>query len=427
MDLLLDMLTKLGVAESFQHISATLICVVLATGLCAGVYYLLAKVVSPVITKIVTLTEIKWDDILFNPMMLRAWSELVTSVVILVSLPPSLSLYPVGHTIALLGSKIVIVLAAVHLVNRFIVAVYDLLTDNTSVRTGSLKGIRQMLQILSVCVGVIIVISLLIDRSPLIILSGLGASAAVLMLVFKDSIMGLVAGVQLTLNDMLRPGDWIAAPKYGANGIVQEVTLTTVKVRNFDMTVITIPPYLLVSESFQNWRGMKDSGGRRIMRSISIDLNSIRFLNPDEAARLSKESGMDSAGPQSNETFERRVGEPSDTTKADENPVENFPEDNGGVVNITLFRRYLERYISQVPSAIVDNPGLVFMVRELAPTPQGLPVEIYFFTSRQNWVDYEHLQADVIDHILAKVPEFGLRVYQAPSGLDLLSLGLSRS
>lgn len=402
--LLLELLEKIGVAESFLRFSATLIATLLAVGLCALTYYLLTKVVSPVITRIVTLTEIKWDDILFNPMMLRAWSELVTSVLILFTVPPALSLYKLCESIALLGAKIAAVMAIVHLVNRFVMAVYDLVTSSTSMRTGSLKGIRQMIQILSVCVGAIVIISLLINRSPLIILSGLGASAAVLMLVFKDSILGLVAGVQLTLNDMLRPGDWITAPKYGVNGVVVEVTLTTVKIRNFDMTIVTVPPYSLVSESFQNWRGMKDSGGRRVKRSICIDLNSVRFLTPQEENDYLDLIETDSL----TEEIAREESHRADPGRK--------------TANITVFRRYLERFISHLPSTIADMPGFTCMVRELEPTPQGLPVEIYFFTSRQEWVDYEHLQADIIDHIVAKVPEFGLRIYQAPSGLDLLAL-----
>lgn len=391
MEWLLQLLDRIGVAENLLRISATLIATVIALGICILCYFLLTKVVSPIITRIVTITEVKWDDILFNPMMLKAWSQLVTSILILLTLPPALSLYATGEAITQLGVKILLVMSSVNLVNRFLMAVYDLTTNSTSVRTGSLKGIRQMLQIIAFCIGAIIIISLIINRSPLIILSGLGASAAVLMLVFKDSILGLVAGVQLTLNDMLRPGDWITAPKYGANGTVEEVTLTTVKIRNFDMTIVTIPPYSLVSESFQNWRGMKNSGGRRIMRSICIDINSIRFLSADEISSLN----------------------------------EKMPEDGKSVSNITLFRHYLEEYILHLPSTLTDSPSFTCMVRELQPTPQGLPLEIYFFTSRQEWVSYEHLQADVLDHILAKIHEFGLRVYQAPSGLDLLTLSRS--
>ena len=281
-----------------------------------------------------------------------------------------------------------------------------------------------MLQIVAFAIAAIIVVSLLIDRSPLIILSGLGASAAVLMLVFKDSIMGLVAGVQLTLNDMLRPGDWITVPGHGANGTVIEVTLTTVKVRNFDQTIITIPPYALVSESFQNWRGMKDSGGRRIMRSILIDLNSVRFMTPDELHSISSQPWV---APKLAERI-HSVIEAADTASTD-NSLQDITAKTvdvaGGIPNVTVFRHYLEHYITSLVSTIRDVPSLNCMVRELQPTPQGLPIEIYFFTSRQEWVSYEHLQADVIDHILAIVGRFGLRTYQSPSGYDLRALRAS--
>ncbi len=379
-----------------------------------GVCALLTRVISPVVTRLVTRTSVKWDDVLLSPAMLKAWSYLITSIVVRITTPMSLELYPALMDIVRLAADIFIVCAGVNVVNCFLMAAYTLVIETTSMRIGSLKGIRQMLQILAFAIAAIIVVSLLINRSPVIILSGLGASAAVLMLVFKDSILGLVAGVQLTLNDMLRPGDWITAPKYGANGIVVEVTLTTVKVRNFDQTIITIPPYALVSESFQNWRGMKESGGRRVMRSIYIDLDSVRFMTSDELRSMASQPWVSS---------ELAVRLKSALDRADStDSTATDSVDNAGLPNVTLFRSYLEHYISSLVSTVRDVPGLTCMVRELQPTPQGLPIEIYFFTTRQEWVSYEHLQADVIDHILAIVGRFGLRTYQSPSGYDVRSL-----
>ena len=195
-----------------------------------------------------------------------------------------------------------------------------------------------------------------------------------------------MAGVQLTVNDMLHPGDWITAPRYGVNGVVQEVTLTTVKVQNFDMTIVTIPPYSLVSDAFQNWRGMQSSGGRRIMRSINIDANSVTFMTPGQLSRFSGQ------------------------------PWASRLDLSVRQVNLTVFRHYLEHYISTLASCVST---MTAMVRELQPTSEGIPVEIYFFTSLQEWVSYEHTQADVLDHVIAMVPGFGLRIYQSPSGLDL--------
>ena len=246
-----------------------------------------------------------------------------------------------------------------------------------------------MLKLITICIGVIIIISLLIDKNPLIILSGLGASAAILMLVFKDSIMGLVAGVQLSANDMLKPGDWIMAPKHGVNGIVEDVTLTTIKVRNWDMTIVTVPPYSLVSEAFQNWRGMQKSGGRRVMRSINIDVNTVRFLTEEELSKYSKE-----------EWFE---GYPS----------------TGKVVNLHLFRYYIEKYLLSHPKVKND---MLLMVRQLQPSNYGVPVELYFFATETAWKGYEYVQSEVFDHVYAVAHDFDLKIFQSPTGLDFTTL-----
>lgn len=352
------------------------------------VYQFLNRVVIPVVLKFVAFTAVKWDDILLNPRLLKIVSELAFVIVARITLPDSLEHYPKLSSASLLICKIGLVYVAVHLINRFILALYELLEANSSSRITTLKGIRQMLQIVTVCVGIIIVVSLLANRDPLALITGLGAAATVLMLVFKDSIMGVVAGVQLTLNDMLRPGDWITLPGRNINGTVLEVGLTTVKVKNFDNTIVTVPPYSLVTETYQNWRGMRDSGGRRVNRSFTIDVNSIRFCTEEEIERY------------------RTLSWGNDFNSGEE------------YVNLTVYRHYLEHYISELPS-LKTGDDMLFMVRELAPTPQGVPLDIYFFTTNTAWKNYEHLQAKVMDHIFASVGKFGLRIYQAPSGLDL--------
>jgi miniconductance mechanosensitive channel len=229
------------------------------------------------------------------------------------------------------------------------------------------------------------VVSILIGRDATTILAGLGASAAVLMLIFRDSILGLVAGVQLSANDMLRPGDWITMAKYGADGYVTEVSLTTVKVQNFDKTITTIPPYALVSDSFQNWRGMRECGGRRIKRSVLLDASTVRFCTPEETERLLKEGLAQK---------------------------EDLSED---VVNMRIFRSYMQRYLKSNPGI---RPDLLQMVRTLQPTSEGIPVEIYCFTKATDWIPYETFQSALFDHIIAILPRFGLRIYQRPAGTD---------
>lgn len=268
----------------------------------------------------------------------------------------------------------------------FLSALYDLSSHQDRLKNHPIKGIYQMLKIVVICVALIIVVSILINKNPGYILTALGASAAVLMLVFKDTIMGLVAGVQLSANDMLRPGDWISMPKYGADGDVEEVTLTTVKVRNWDKTITTIPPYALVSDSFQNWRGMQESGGRRVKRSVYIDMRSISFCTDEQMAE-----------------FERRGW------------LEGVEREDKFVVNLHVFRNYLEDYLQHHPRV---NSGMTIMVRQLQPTAQGLPLELYFFSDGTEWVPYEHLQSEILEHVFAVMPTFGLRVFQSPMGID---------
>lgn len=378
-----------GMSDGMQRLSATLVTVSLALAVAALVYYLCARVAAPFVLRLVARTKVTWDDLLLNPQLVKALSRLVVVIALSMMLPDACDYYPGLRAWTGVIMRVLVVMFVVLLVNRLIMAVYDIVCSHTNAPARSLTGLREMLQIIVVCIGLIIAVSILVNRSPLIILSGLGASAAVLMLVFKDSILGLVSGVRLTMNDMLRPGDWITAPRYGANGTVLEVTLTTVKVQNFDMTIVTIPPYSLVSDSFQNWRGMQDSSGRRVMRSLNIDANSVRFVEPEALARYAGEDWT------ADLDLSRRQ------------------------VNLAVFRRYLEH---EIRKASVSVPSMTSMVRELQPTPQGIPVEIYFFTPRQEWVSYEHVQADLLDFVVATLPEFGLRVYQAPSGLDVLSL-----
>lgn len=252
----------------------------------------------------------------------------------------------------------------------------------------AVKGIFQMLKLLVVGVGVIIAVSLMIGKEPGVILTALGASAAVLMLVFKDTILGLVASVQLTANKMLRKGDWIVADKYGANGEVEDVSLTTVKVRNWDNSISTIPPYALVSESFRNYQPMRIAGGRRVDRSLYIDMSSVRFCNEDELRELESRGWLE--------------GVPLDRAARQ--------------VNLTLFRRYLEKYISLNKDV---NQTMLHMVRQMDPTQSGLPLQLYFFVKKTGWKDFEHIQADIFDHVYAVIGVFGLRVFQTPTGTDI--------
>jgi len=274
-----------------------------------------------------------------------------------------------------------------------------------------LKGIFQSIKLISSIVIGIMMISLLIGKSPTILISGLGAMAAVLMLVFKDPILGLVAGIQLSANHMLKLGDWLEMPKYGADGAVIDIGLTTVKVQNWDNTITTIPTYALVSDAFKNWSGMSASGGRRIKRSIFIDSTSIHFLSDEEQQKLIKANLL-------KPYMAKRHHEITEynQTVANESSILNQRQ----MTNIGTFRIYLTEYLRNHPKIRQD---MTLMVRQLEPGPQGLPLEIYCFTNTVVWLEYEGIQADIFDHTFSIIGEFGLRIYQSPTGNDVRALG----
>ncbi len=273
-----------------------------------------------------------------------------------------------------------------------------------------IKGFVEVVKIIVFCGAAIIMIAVLIDQSPLLLLSGLGAITAVLLLVFKDTILSLVASVQLSTQDMLRVGDWITMPDMGADGDVIDISLHTVKVQNFDKTITTIPTHRMVSDAYRNWRGMAEAGGRRIKRSLVIDQNSIRFLSADEVADLSRFKIL-------KPYLERKRAE-IERWNAAELKGEDAPVNARRLTNIGTLRAYIIAYL-QWHERI--NDAFTLLVRQLEPGPQGLPIEIYCFTDTTVWAEYEGIQADIFDHMLSIVPEFDLRVFQTPTGLDLHS------
>lgn len=286
--------------------------------------------------------------------------------------------------------------------------------------TRSIKSHIQLAKLAIMLVGAIVIIAALIDRSPLILFSGLGAISAVLMLVFKDTLLSFTAGLQLSSNDMLRVGDWIQMPQLGADGTVIDVALHTVKVQNWDKTITTIPTWRLMSESFRNWRGMSESGGRRIKRTLRLDAASVRFLDGGEIARLKKVALL---APYL-ERKEREVRDTNLSLAEKLGELAQTPANRRRLTNIGTFRAYADAYLRSHPGIHQD---MTLMVRAMEPSSEGVPMEIYCFTSTTSWVQYEGIQSDLFDHLLAILPEFGLRLYQKPSGHDIgqaLAIGL---
>ena len=379
-----------------------------------GMDFICRFILLRVVTALVKRTRVTWDDILLDRSVLVHLSRMVAPLVLSITLPMAFDGVQ-SMTLTLIGRlcHILILVTFLSFVNSLLKAIYTVYSAQERFRDRPLKGLLQTVQVALWFVGGIVVIALLLDKSPLSLLAGLGASAAVLMLIFKDSIMGVVSGVQLSANDMLKVGDWIAMPKYGADGTVIEVTLNTVKVRNWDNTITTIPPYLLVSDSFQNWRGMQESGGRRVKRSVNIDMNSVRFCTPE---MLDKYRHIKLLTDYIDQT-EAVIKEYNAAQEIDNSILVNGRRQT----NLGVFRAYLNAYLKNLPSVRND---MTLLVRHLQPTDHGIPIELYFFTRTTQWSLYEQIQADVFDHLLAIVPEFDLRVFQSPTGADLKGANL---
>ncbi len=319
-------------------------------------------------------------------------------------------------TVLIIGAQLWIMLYSLLSLFSLLDVIYNFSQKITFASHIPLKGIFQGVKLISAMVIGIMMISRVIGQSPAILISGLGAMAAVLMLVFKDPILGLVAGIQLSANRMLKLGDWLEMPKFGADGAVTDIGLTTVKVRNWDNTITTIPTYALVSDAFKNWSGMSQSGGRRIKRSINIDTTSIHFLSPQEQQRLINarllKPYMDSRS--------KEIEEYNRTHNSDTASVLN----GRSMTNVGTFRVYLTEYLQNHPRIRKD---MTLMVRQLAPGAEGLPLEIYAFTNTVVWLEYEAIQADIFEHIFAVIDEFGLRIHQSPTGNDIRSVAVQLS
>lgn len=366
------------IANTFDEMIIAALLVILAIGL----DYLCQAIFVGSMKKLAQHTHYQWDSLLLKRKVVHHLVHTIPGILVYALLPLA---FIRGKGLLLLSQKICavyIVFALLLAINGFILVFLDMYNMRQGNKNRPIKGFMQVLQVLLFFIGGIVIIAILIGKSPASLFAGLGASAAILMLVFKDTILGFVAGIQLSANDMLRPGDWITVPGSNANGIVQEITLNTVKIQNFDNTISTIPPYTLVSASFQNWRGMVESGGRRVMKSIFLDLNTIKFCTPDMLNTFRKEIPL----------------------LADYKPNEGVTPTNS-----QMFRVYVEKYLTSLP---VVNTDLDLIISQLQSTEYGVPIQIYFFSRNKIWKEYERIQSDIFDHFFAMVPKFELKVYQ---------------
>ncbi|MCE9687900.1 mechanosensitive ion channel family protein [Shewanella sp. AS16] len=384
---------------------------ILACLLLAGLsYFIVRRGVVRAMNLVIQRSRVNWDDIFMRYRVLEKFAMLVPVLVLELLLPIALTQHKLA---SLLADRLLSIWMVVLLV-RGCYAALDAANEVADVNLVSrrlpVKSFVQLIKLFLFFIGIIIAISVLAEQSPLIFLSGLGVATGLVMLVFRDTILGFVAGIQLAANRMVSRGDWIQMDKYGADGSVEEVSLTTVKVRNWDQTITMIPAYALVSDAFRNWRGMSESGGRRIKRSLNIDVNSIAFLTEAERLKLAKINCL-------KDYLQRKTQEIEASNRA----VSDFdmPVNGRRLTNIGTFRAYLLEFLRQHPKV---HKEMTLMVRQLAPTTEGLPLEIYIFTNDTRWANYEDIQADIFDHIFAILPIFGLRPFQVPTGMDMQAL-----
>lgn len=371
-----------------------------------------SRIITSVVKSIVRRTKSTWDDIILDRGVLNRLSHIAPALVVYFMNP--LAIPEVEWlTVAIQRSAIAYMIGLTVLVlDAFLEAANEIYMEHFErAKERPIKGYVQLVKIFVYIVGAILVVTTLTGTSPLGILSGLGALSAVLLLVFRDSILGFVSGIQLAGNNMVGIGDWIEMPRYGADGDVIDITLQSVKVQNWDKTISTIPIYALVSDSFKNWRGMSESGGRRIKRSINIDLRSVHFCTDEMIERFKRFSLI-------RDYVESRQQEIVEYNEARGLSDQDLVSSRR-MTNLGTFRAYVAAYLRSHPSI---HKEMTFLVRHLPPGPTGLPVEIYVFSSDQVWAHYEGIQADIFDHLLAVVPEFDLRVFQQPSGSDLESV-----
>lgn len=388
------------------------------------------RLLVPIIMKVTDKTEVTWDDVLFNKKVLTSACHIVPAVVIWSLMPLVYLEYPIFKEILERATGIYIVVMSVRTALVFIGSFKGL--ESSEERRSSAQQYFHtfcgVLRILMLFVAGVVVVAILLGKNPMTLFAGLGATSAVLMLVFKDTILGLAAGVRLTSNDMLHKGDWITVKSVDANGIVEEMSLTTVKVRNFDNTIVTISPATLVNGSFQNWIGMQKSGGRRVQRKVYFDFRSIRLVDEELRARLLEKHFATEDSFKPKESLQKMLAK---AEVENEHQAEMENEQNAGLgnagqhehqaladlknpsalapTNLLLYRKYMEKYLRERPEV---NTEMTLMVRQLEATQCGLPMEFYFFVKDKVWVNYEHILAEIMEHAYALSAEFGLKIYQ---------------
>jgi len=384
--------------------NATIIIITVLLAFLADI--IVKKIIVSSITRLAQRSKNKWDDVFVRQKVFNRLAHLAPALIVYISLQYIFEAEGVVRFLQHLTQSYMI-LVVVLVIDSVMNALHEIYIKLPVSEGRNIKGYIQVVKIIIYFLAVILVISIFSGEAPKALLTGVGAMAAVLMLVFRDTILGFVASIQLSANKMVNVGDWISMPKYNADGDVIDISLNTVKVQNWDKTIATIPTYALVSESFANWKGMEQSGGRRIKRSINIDMNSVKFLDRAQIEKFRKFYLLKDYITKK----EKEISVYNRSLHLEEGAVTNGRK----MTNLGTFRKYLEEYLHHHPKI---NQEMTFLVRHLQPTETGIPLEIYVFCSDQAWARYEAVQADIFDHILAVLPEFELQVFQSPTGND---------
>lgn len=403
MDLIRNRLLKYEMDPVITDYLAIIITILLIGILCIAANFITKKVVLRVITHIITHNKFQWDDMLLERMVFHRLSHIVPAIIIYYFS----STFPNYQHVIEKAAMTYLIFVGLMVTNSFLKASHDIYLTFEISKIKPIKGYIQVAQITIFILGGIVIIAHWLGESPFILLSGIGALSAVLLIVFKDSLLGLVAGIQLAANDMVRVGDWIEMPKYEADGDIIDISLVTVKIQNFDKTITTIPSYALISDSFKNWRGMQASGGRRIKRSLFIDTKSIMFCTEEMIEKFKTIQFLSNYI----SSKEREITEYNARNEINR----NNPVNGRALTNIGVFRTYITLYLQHHQGI---SQEMTLLVRQLAPTENGLPLEIYAFTNDIRWHVYESIQSDIFDHLFAVAPEFGLQLFQNPSGSD---------
>ena len=407
-----ELLSGTGLSDGMKIFveNATIIFVTILLALLAD--YIVKRIIVSSITILVKRSKNDWDDVFVKQKVFNRLAHLAPAIIVYYSLQ---HIFEADALITFLGNftQAIMVLLVLLVIDALINALHEIYHKLPVSQGRNIKGYVQVVKIFFYGMAIILIISIFANKAPGKLLAGLGAVAAILLLVFKDTILGFVASIQLSANKMVNVGDWITMPKYNADGDVIDISLNTVKVQNWDKTIATIPTYALVSESFNNWKGMEESGGRRIKRSINIDMTSVRFLDAEQIEKLRKFHLLKDYISKK----EKEIKEFNESLGMEEGTVTNGRK----MTNLGTFRKYLENYLRQHP--MIHN-DMTFLVRHLQPTDKGIPLELYVFSKDQAWANYEAIQADIFDHVLAILPEFGLRVFQNPTGSDFQKLAV---